>query len=32
MDIPLRNCDIYLDDLAVVLAGNVVAPAASIAR
>ena len=32
MDIPLRKCDIYLDDLAVVLAGDVVAPSASIAR
>ncbi|MNF74339.1 2,5-dihydroxypyridine 5,6-dioxygenase [compost metagenome] len=32
MDIPLRHCDIYLDDQAVVLAGEVVAPEASKAR
>ncbi len=32
MDIPLRHCDIYLDDQAVVLAGDVVAPEASIVR
>jgi 2,5-dihydroxypyridine 5,6-dioxygenase len=29
LDIPLRRCDIYLDDQAVVLAGEVVAPEAS---
>lgn len=29
MDIPLRNCDIYLDEQAVVLGGDVVAPQAS---
>jgi 2,5-dihydroxypyridine 5,6-dioxygenase len=29
MDIPLRNCDVYLDDLAVVIGGDVVAPEAS---
>ncbi|HEY0285513.1 MAG TPA: 2,5-dihydroxypyridine 5,6-dioxygenase [Pseudomonas sp.] len=29
LDIPLRRCDIYLDDLAVVLGGEVVAPQAS---
>ncbi|WFS18550.1 2,5-dihydroxypyridine 5,6-dioxygenase [Pseudomonas sp. 905_Psudmo1] len=29
LDIPLRNCDIYLDDQAVVLAGDVVYPPAS---
>jgi 2,5-dihydroxypyridine 5,6-dioxygenase len=29
LDIPLRHCDIYLDDLAVVLGGDVVAPEAS---
>ncbi|EPJ8753089.1 TPA: 2,5-dihydroxypyridine 5,6-dioxygenase [Pseudomonas putida] len=32
LDIPLRNCDIYLDDKAVVLAGDVVAPEESRAR
>jgi 2,5-dihydroxypyridine 5,6-dioxygenase len=32
LDIPLRNCDIYLDDQAVVLAGDVVAPEESKAR
>ncbi|URD45385.1 2,5-dihydroxypyridine 5,6-dioxygenase (plasmid) [Pseudomonas sp. BYT-5] len=32
MDIALRNCDVYLDDLAVVSAGNVVAPEASLVR
>ncbi|WP_336335171.1 2,5-dihydroxypyridine 5,6-dioxygenase [Pseudomonas putida] len=32
LDIPLRNCDIYLDDQAVVLAGDVVAPEESRAR
>ncbi|MFJ4429838.1 2,5-dihydroxypyridine 5,6-dioxygenase [Pseudomonas sp. NPDC089395] len=32
LDIPLRNCDIYLDDKAVVLAGDVVAPEESKAR
>ncbi|QCY12833.1 2,5-dihydroxypyridine 5,6-dioxygenase [Pseudomonas sp. MPC6] len=32
LDIPLRNCDIYLDDQAVVLLGDVVAPAASLVR
>ena len=29
MDIPLRHCDIYLDDTAVVLAGDVVYPESS---
>ena len=32
MDIPLRNCDVYLDDEAVVIAGDVVAPKASLAH
>lgn len=32
MDIPMRNCSVYLDDLAVVEAGEVVAPEASLAR
>ena len=32
LDIPLRNCDIYLDDQAVVMAGDVVAPQQSLAR
>jgi 2,5-dihydroxypyridine 5,6-dioxygenase len=32
MDIPLRNCDVYLDDTAVVIDGKVVAPEASIAK
>jgi 2,5-dihydroxypyridine 5,6-dioxygenase len=32
MDIPLRNCDVYLDDEAVVIAGDVVAPQASLAH
>lgn len=32
MDIPLRNCSVYLDDEAVVLEGEVVAPAGSLAR
>ncbi|MBF8764136.1 2,5-dihydroxypyridine 5,6-dioxygenase [Pseudomonas parafulva] len=32
LDIPLRNCDIYLDDQAVVMAGDVVAPEQSLAR
>jgi len=32
MDIPLRNCDVYLDDEAVVIGGDVVAPQASLAR
>jgi 2,5-dihydroxypyridine 5,6-dioxygenase len=30
MDIPLRRCDVTLDDLVVVQSGQVVAPAASI--
>lgn len=29
MDIPLRNCSVYLDDTAVVLEGKVIAPAES---
>ncbi|MBF8659488.1 2,5-dihydroxypyridine 5,6-dioxygenase [Pseudomonas putida] len=32
LDIPLRNCDIYLNDQAVVMAGDVVAPQQSLAR
>ena len=32
LDIPLRNCDIYLDDQAVAMAGDVVAPQQSLAR
>lgn len=32
LDIPLRNCDIYLDNQAVVMAGDVVAPQQSLAR
>lgn len=32
LDIPLRHCDIYLDDKAVVLQGEVVAPAGSLAN
>lgn len=32
MDIPLRNCSVYLDDLPVVIDGDVVAPEASIVR
>ncbi|MBA5706227.1 2,5-dihydroxypyridine 5,6-dioxygenase [Pseudomonas fulva] len=32
LDIPLRNCDIYLDEQAVVMAGDVVAPEQSLAR
>lgn len=32
MDIPLRNCSVYLDDIPVVIEGDVVAPEASIVR